>query len=144
MLDLNLGVMLIEAGIFLITMILLKKWLFDPLVSFMDEREAKLKRDLEMIEKNSEDTAEIEAEIEKILADARHEARKIIDEARAKALKEAEELKSKKAAEIEAAKEELRKEIEKEKEAIISALTNESNTFKEAIENKIRNVAWKS
>ena len=45
MLDLNIGVMLIEAGIFLVTMILLKKWLFDPLVTFMDEREKKLQKD---------------------------------------------------------------------------------------------------
>ena len=141
MLDLNIGVMLIEAGIFLITMILLKKWLFDPLVSFMDEREAKLKKDLEMIEKNSEDTAEIEAEIEKILADARHKAREIIDEAKAKALQEAAEIKAKKEAEIEAAKAELEKEIQKEKEEIIKALTSEANTFKSMIENKIRNVA---
>ncbi len=141
MLDLNIGVMLIEAGIFLITMILLKKWLFEPLLSFMDEREAKLKRDLEMIAKNSEDTAGIEAEIEKILTDARHQARAILDEAREKALKEANEIKSKKVAEIEAAKEELVKEIQKEKEAIINALSQEKNTFKEMIENKIRNVA---
>ena len=141
MLDLNVGVMLIEAGIFLITMILLKKWLFDPLVTFMDEREAKLKRDLEMIEKNSEDTAKIEAEIEKILSEARHEARVIIDAAKEKALKEANEIKTKKIAEIEAAKEELAKEIQKEKEAIIEALSKEANTFKDMIENKIRNAA---
>ena len=60
MLDLNIGVMLIEAGIFLVTLILLKMWLFDPLVKFMDEREEKLKKSLEMINANSEDSKELE------------------------------------------------------------------------------------
>ena len=94
MLDLNIGVMLIEAGIFLVTLVLLKKWLFDPLVAFMDEREKKLQKSLEMINANTEDTKELEEEIEKILAKAKKEAKTIRDEARAKAIAEANELRT--------------------------------------------------
>ena len=141
MLDLNIGVMLIEAGIFLVTMILLKKWLFDPLVAFMDEREKKLQKSLEMINANTEDTKELEEEIEKILAKAKKEAKAIRDEARAKAQKEANEMKAKRLAEIEAAKEELAKEIKAEKEKIIAKLSGSKEEIKHLVENKIRNAA---
>jgi F-type H+-transporting ATPase subunit b len=141
MLDLNLGVMLIEAGIFLVTMILLKKWLFDPLVAFMDEREKKLQKSLEMINANTEDTKELEEEIEKILAKAKKEAKEIRDEARAKAQEEANEMKAKRLAEIEAAKEELAKEIKAEKEKILAQLSESKDEIKNLVENKIRNAA---
>ena len=141
MLDLNLGVMLIEAGIFLMTMILLKKWLFDPLVAFMDERERKLQKSLEMINVNTEDTKELEEEIEKVLAKAKKEAKAIRDEARAKAQKEANEMKAKRMAEIEAAKKELAKEIKAEKEKILAELRGSKEEVKKLVENKIRNAA---
>ena len=141
MLDLNLGVMLIEAGIFLVTMILLKKWLFDPLVAFMDERERKLQKSLEMINVNTEDTKELEEEIEKVLAKAKKEAKAIRNEARAKAQKEANEMKAKRMAEIEAAKKELAKEIKAEKEKILAELSGSKEEVKKLVENKIRNAA---
>ena len=141
MLDLNIGVMLIMAGIFFITLIFLKMWLFEPLVKFMDEREAKLKEQMEMISKNSEDTKEIEEEIKAVLQEARDEAKKIINEAKNKALKEAEELKAVKINEIEEAKEKLRAELAKEKEALLSELLKEKDSVKSLIENKIRNAA---
>ncbi|GAB6074366.1 F0F1 ATP synthase subunit B family protein [Nautilia lithotrophica] len=141
MLDLNIGVMLIEAGIFLVTLILLKMWLFDPIVKFMDEREEKLKKSLEMISANSEDSKELEEEIQRILADAKKEAKAIRDEARAKAQAEAAEMKAKRMAEIEAAKEELAKEIQAEKEKIIAELSGSKDEIKNLVENKIRNAA---
>jgi len=141
MLDLNIGVMLIEAGIFLVTLILLKMWLFDPIVKFMDEREEKLKKSLEMINANSEDSKELEEEIQKILADAKKEAKAIRDEARAKAQAQAAEMKAKRMAEIEAAKEELAKEIQAEKEKIIAELSESKDEIKNLVENKIRNAA---
>ncbi|ACM93433.1 putative H+-transporting two-sector ATPase, B/B' subunit [Nautilia profundicola AmH] len=141
MLDLNIGVMLIEAGIFLVTLILLKMWLFDPLVKFMDEREEKLKKSLEMINANSEDSKELEEEIQRVLAEAKKEAKAIRDEARAKAQAEAAEMKAKRLAEIEAAKEELAKEIQAEKEKILAELSTSKEEIKTLVENKIRNAA---
>jgi len=141
MLDLNIGVMLIEAGIFLITMVLLKIWLFDPLVKFMDEREEKLKKELEMINKNTEETKELEDEIQTILNLARDDARKIVEEARTKATEEAERIKAIKVREIEEAKESLKLELQKEKEKILKELLKDKDEIKSLIENKIRKVA---
>ena len=141
MLDLNIGVMLIMAGIFFVTLIFLKMWLFEPLVKFMDEREAKLKEQMEMISKNSEDTKEIEEDIKAVLQEARDEAKKIITEAREKAVKEAEKLKAVKIDEIEEAKEKLRAELLKEKESLLNELLKDKEDVKTLIENKIRNAA---
>jgi len=141
MLDMNLGVMLLIAAIFLVTAYFLKLWLFDPLVQFMDEREEKLKRELEMINQNTEETKEIEEEIKTILRQAREEEKKILEVAREKAIKEAESLKLDKQREIEKAKEELRVSLEKEKEKILSEVSKEKSEIKTLVENKLRNAA---
>jgi len=141
MLDINIGVMLLIAAIFLVTMWLLKIWLFDPLVKFMDEREEKLKKELEMINQNTEETKEIEEEIKTILQLAREDEKRILDEARAKALEEAQRIKAIKQREIEEAKESLRIILEKEKEKILNELLKDKEEIKKLVENKIRNVA---
>ncbi|WP_457560523.1 F0F1 ATP synthase subunit B family protein [Caminibacter sp.] len=141
MLDLNFSVMLIEAFIFLVTMVLLKIWLFDPLVKFMDEREAKLKTELEMIKQNADETKEIEEEIQEILKLAREDARKTVEEARLKATAEAEKLKEIKIREIEEAKESLRLMLQKEKEEMLKELLKDKEEIKKLLENKIRNAA---
>ena len=141
MLDLNLGVMLIIAGIFLVTMVLLKIWLFDPLVKFMDEREAKLKAELEMIKQNADETKEIEEEIQEILKLARDDARKTVEEAKLKALEEAEKVKAVKQREIEEAKETLSLMLAKEKEEMLKELLKDKEEIKELLQNKIRNAA---
>ena len=141
MLDLNFGVMLIEAGIFLITFVLLKIWLFDPLLKFMEEREAKLENMLKMTKSNSSEAKQLEEEIDEILDKARKEAKAIKEDAKAKALKEAEKIKSAFSVEIEAAKVKLAEEIKKEKEKIIKYLKNDKSNIKRAIENKLRDVA---
>ena len=141
MLDLNIGVMLIVAGIFLVTLVLLKMWLFDPLVKFMEDREKRLKEELEMINANTDESQKIEAEIKEIFSAARDDAKRIINEAREKALKEAEEVKQKKLKEIEEAKESFKLMIEKEKEEMLKELLKEKETMKSVIDNKIRNVA---
>ncbi len=138
MLDLNIGVMLIEVGIFLITLVLLKKFLFDPLVSFMDEREERLKKALELASSNSDDVKKLEQEIEEILASARSEARNIVSVAKEKASKEAEELISRVDKEIEEAKKELEVELKNETEAILNSLLKDRDVVKNAIENKLK------
>ena len=141
MLDMNLGVMLLIAAIFLITMWFLKIWLFDPLVKFMDEREEKLKKELEMINQNAEETKEIEEEIKTILQLAREDEKRIIEEARAKALEEANKIKAIKQREIEEAKESLKLMLEQEKEKLLAELLKDKEEIKKLVENKIRNVA---
>ncbi len=141
MLNINFGVMLIIAGIFFITLILLKVWLFDPLVKFMDEREKKLQEELKMISQNTEETKEIEEAIKEVLRLAREDASKILTEARLKAIEEAEKLKAIKQREIEDAKDSLRVMLEKEKQDLLKQLLPEKEEIKSLIEKKIRDAA---
>ena len=141
MLDLNFGVMLVIAGIFFITLILLKMWLFEPLVKFMDERERKLQEELQMISQNNEETKKIEEEIKEILRLAREDASKIINEAKLEALSEAEKIKAVKQREIEEAKESLRLMLEKEKKDLLKELMPQKDEVKTLIEKKIRDAA---
>ncbi len=141
MLNINFGVMLIIAGIFFITLILLKVWLFDPLVKFMDEREKKLQEELKMISQNTEETKEIEEAIKEVLRLAREDASKILTEARLKAIEEAEKLKAIKQREIEDAKDSLRAMLEKEKQDLLKQLLPEKEEIKSLIEKKIRDAA---
>ena len=141
MLSLNFGVMLIIAGIFFVTMILLKMWLFDPLVKFMDEREETLKKELQMISENTEETQKIEEDIKTILKLARDDAKKILEEARIKAIEEAERIKALKRKELEEAKESLFLTFKQEKEKILNELLQEKESIKMLIEKRIRDVA---
>jgi F-type H+-transporting ATPase subunit b len=141
MLDLNIWVMLIEAGIFLVTLVFLKKYLFDPLVKFMDEREAKLEEELKMIEKNKAEAERLKNEIDKIISEAKHEAREIVNKAKEEAVLKAQEERRKKEKEIEEAKEELRKVLEAEKEEILADLLKSKDEIVSLIQNKIRNAA---
>ncbi len=141
MMNLNLGVMLIIAGIFFITMILLKIWLFDPLIKFMDERDKTLKKELQIINQNSEETKAVEEEIKTVLQHAKDDAKKILDEGKMKAFEEAEKIKVLKRNEIEEAKESLKLILQKEKANILNELLKEKEGIKTLAEKKLRNVA---
>ena len=49
--------------VFLITMILLNVWLFKPLIGFMDEREATLRKDLDLVSSSDTQVQEIQQQI---------------------------------------------------------------------------------
>ncbi|MRJ06560.1 MAG: ATPase [Epsilonproteobacteria bacterium] len=141
MLDINVGLMLFEAGIFLITLVLLNKWLFQPLVKFMEERDAKLKQSLNQIEGNSEEVEKLQKEIEEILHRARVDANRIREEARLEAVKQAEVMKMEKMEELEKAKAQLQREIEQEKRELMEALQKEEPQLKALLETKFKGVA---
>ncbi len=141
MLDLNIGVMLIIAGIFFITMYLLKIWLFDVLVPFMDERERKFQEELNLAQVYEEEAKKFEEEVKEILRLAREDASKIIQEIKLKALEEAEKLKAIKQREIEEAKESLKLILQKEKEKILKELLPQKEEIKQLVEKKLRDAA---
>ncbi|MWV62562.1 hypothetical protein DCO58_03525 [Helicobacter saguini] len=87
----NPKIMLLVFVVFLITMFLLNKFVFVPLISYMDEREKKVSKDLELVSSDDSQSEQIEKEIKEILTKAKNEAY---------ALKEAEISKAKEAAAI--------------------------------------------
>ena len=141
MLDIKLSVMLIEAGIFLVTLILLDQWLFKPLLSFMDKRDAKLADELKSISSNTNEVKQYEEEIAKILENAKSEANKIkklaIDEAKKEAgIKVEEEVKK-----LEVSKEEFYKALEAKREELLKELETSSSELKSMLSSKLKGIA---
>jgi len=143
MLDISLIVMLIEAGIFLVTLFLLNIWLFQPLLSFMDRREAKLKDDLKAASNNNEEAQKYEEEISSIIEKAKVEAANIRKVAQEEAKLEASQLVDSEVSKIEAAKVTFQQEIESKKAELAKILDSEASVVKDMLSKKLKGIAWK-
>jgi F-type H+-transporting ATPase subunit b len=141
MLDISLVVMLIEAGIFFVTLILLNRWLFQPLLSFMDSREAKLQNELKAASSNTEEAQKYEEEIASIIENAKSEASKIKKEALEKAKKEATQLVDSEISKIETAKSAFNEELVSKKAELAKILEMESVTLKDMLSRKLKGIA---
>ena len=141
MLDISPIVMLIEAGIFLVTLILLNQWLFQPLLSFMEKREAKLEAELKAVSNNTDEAKQYEEQIASILEEAKSEANKIkklaIDEAKQQANAMVESAVEK----IEAEKKAFYANLEAKKAEIQSSLESSSSELKDMLSAKLKGIA---
>ena len=76
----NPQIMLLVFVVFMITIFCMNKFVFVPLISFMDAREQKLAKDLQALSADDNEVQEIEKEIQAILAKAKNEAYTIKEE----------------------------------------------------------------
>ncbi|WP_086280381.1 FoF1 ATP synthase subunit B' [Campylobacter devanensis] len=74
MLQIDPPLLLITLVIFLGLIFVLNSILYKPLLGFIDDRNKSIKNDEESVSKNTSDTGNYEAQIEKIIGDARAEA----------------------------------------------------------------------
>lgn len=74
MLHIDPPLLLITLVIFLGLIFVLNSILYKPLLGFIDDRNKSIKNDEESVSKNASDTGHYEAQIEKIIGDARAEA----------------------------------------------------------------------
>ncbi len=136
MLDINGGLLLASAIIFLIVLVILNKWLYKPLIKFIDDRDESIKKDLENVTKNSGDVDEFYKEADDIVSKAKAEANAI----REKAINEAKKLAE---AKISSKKEELEKGynefiifLGEEKVGLKNSLLSQVPLFKESLKAK--------
>jgi F-type H+-transporting ATPase subunit b len=141
MLDISIVVMLIEAGIFLVTLILLNQWLFQPLLSFMKQRDAKLQEELKAVSSNTDEAKQYEEEIASIIENAKAKASKIKKEAIEEAKKEATVMVESEVSKIEGAKATFNKELEAKKAELKSALEANSAELKDMLSTKLKGIA---
>ncbi len=141
MLDISLIVMLIEAAIFFVTLILLNQWLFKPLLSFMEQRDAKLESELKAVSNNKNEAQKYEEEIASILEKARNEAAKIKKQAADEAKSQASKLVESEVAKIESEKVAFNKELEAKKAELLSSLEANSNELKDMLSTKLKGIA---
>jgi F-type H+-transporting ATPase subunit b len=141
MLDISIVVMLIEAGIFLVTLILLNQWLFQPLLSFMDKRDVKLQEELKAVSSNTDEAKQYEEEIASIIENAKAKASKIKKEAIEEAKKEANAMVESEVSRIESAKVTFNEGLESKKAELRATLEANSAELKDMLSTKLKGIA---
>ena len=121
-LSVNPWLMLVVFAVFILSVYLLNKWLYKPLLTFIDNRNISIKSDLESIQNNGSEIASLDAEAARVLTQARSEANLI----REKALESAKMISEQKVASK-------REELEKKKREFLNALAEEENALRSSL-----------
>jgi len=136
MLDIHLPLMLFVLALFLFLLVVLNKMLFQPLVSFMDDRDNSIAKDLEAAKGLTGNTDELNAKAEANISDAKNEAAAIRQKA-------TDDEKSSAASKVESKQSELDKEygsfikkLAEDKENLKNSLLSEMPLFKESLKAK--------
>lgn len=124
--------------VFLITMILLNVWLFKPLIGFMDEREATLRKDLDLVSSSDTQVQEIQQQIQDILSTARNHSSEILQKATNDAKNLYEANMQKKQEELAKKLQDFRVNLDKQKEASKKELLGSLGEFEDALKLKIK------
>ena len=122
MLDISWQLLLVTGSVFFILLITLNKILYKPLLTFIDNRNESIKRDLENAGKNTSDVEAYYKEANQIILEAKAEAGKI----REAALGEAREIAAKKV-------EQKQSELEEEYALFLKDLNAEKTEFKDSL-----------
>ncbi len=93
-LGINLGYLLVQIFNFIVLFLVLRAWVYKPLISMLDKRRATIAKGLEDARVAAEARANAESEAEKLLADAQAKAGQVIREASDRADQVAKEIRS--------------------------------------------------
>ena len=121
-LGINLGYFLVQTFNFLILLVVLRVWVYKPLVGMLEKRRQSIAQGLEDARVAAEARANAEKEAEKIIADANRQSGQIVAEARDRAEVAARDVRA--SAEVEAGKsrEKAMAEVEEERNRILGDL----------------------
>lgn len=126
--------------VFLVLIALLNSLLYKPLFSYMEKRDADIKKDLEHVGNNDSEIAAFQAKAEKIMSDAKLEAaalrEKVIAEAKALANSKIETKRAELAQEYAT----FESELSQERTRLIAALHNEVPAFQTAVSAKLSKI----
>lgn len=130
-------VMALVFVIFLVLVYLLNRMLYKPLLSFMDTRNASIKKDSEGIEGNTADIKALQKEADDILQRAREEAALIKNKAQESAKQAAEMKISQKKDELAQKYSEFMAGLEEERAKLKTTLQSEVPLFKSSLQAKL-------
>jgi len=137
MLDLNPGLMLFVLVIFFSLLFLLNTMLFQPLLKFMDDRDATIANDLKNAEEMADNSSGLNAKADALLAEAKAEANAIREKATSEAKALAESKIESKVKELDASNAAFLAELEAEQETLKNALASELPAFKKTLQSKL-------
>jgi F-type H+-transporting ATPase subunit b len=140
MLDISPALVIITAVIFLVTLVLLNKWLYQPLIQHMDDRKNSIDRDLKNANMNSSNVDELITQANDIIAKAKSKANAIREEAITEAQSLAKAKISQKSLELESEYNNFMTFLEDEKAKLREVLSKDIPVYKKAIQSKIANI----
>ncbi len=140
MLDISPILLLSTAIVFLLVLARLNSCLYKPLFKHMDERDAKIKSDMENARNNGADVEGMLEEAQTIIAQAKKEAASIREKARQEATEVAEVKLSNAKAQIETKYNDFVKSLEEEKTALESSLVSQLPVFKDSLKSKLSSI----
>ena len=140
MLDINPWLLLATFVVFVSLIAVLNSWLYNPLFSFMQKRDADIKRDLEKVGSNDAEITQLQEKAEAIRRDAKLEAAALREKVIADAKELAENKLEAKRAELAVDYTEFTQSLAKAKEELTAELMAQVPMFKEAVKAKISQI----
>ncbi len=140
MLDINPLLLGITIVVFLILIAVLNSLLFKPLFNYMNERDASIKKDQEAVGNNDAEIAELTAEAQNIINEAKLEAAAIREKVIAEAKELAESKIEAKRAELAKGKAEFEKSLAETRESLKNTLLSQVPLYKEAVKAKFSQI----
>ncbi len=119
-LGINLGYLLVQIFNFAIVLLVLKAWVFEPIINMLERRRETIEKGIEDARVAAEARANAEQEAETILTDARAKANQIVRDATDRADAVAQEIKSEAEEEAENAKEAALADAQQERDRILA------------------------
>ena len=140
MLDINPLLLSITIVVFLILIAVLNSLLFKPLFNYMNERDASIKNDLDKVGNNDAEIAELTAQAQAIVNEAKLEAAALREKVIAEAKELAESKIEAKRAELAKDKAEFEKSLAESRENLKSSLLSQVPLYKEAVKAKFSQI----
>lgn len=140
MLDINPLLLSITIVVFLILIAVLNSLLFKPLFNYMNERDASIKNDLDKVGNNDAEIAELTAQAQSIVNEAKLEAAALREKVIAEAKELAESKIEAKRAELAKDRAEFEKSLAESRENLKSSLLSQVPLYKEAVKAKFSQI----
>ncbi len=140
MLDINPLLLGITIVVFLILIAVLNSLLFKPLFTYMEERDASIKNDQDKVGNNDAEIAELTAEAQSIVNEAKLEAAAIREKVIAEAKELADSKIEAKRAELAKDKAEFEKSLAETREELKNTLLSQVPLYKEAVKAKFSQI----
>ncbi|WP_025025759.1 F0F1 ATP synthase subunit B [Caldalkalibacillus mannanilyticus] len=131
------GTMFFSLFIFMILLLLLRKYAFGPLMGVMEERQTQIANDIATAEQNRLEAQKLIAEQQTALEKARKDAQQVLDNARVTSEKQAAEIQRQAREDAEQFKKVARDEITREKEQAVEALRTQVGALSVLLATKV-------
>lgn len=133
----DVGLMFWTVVTFLVMVLILKKIAWGPLLKILDEREEKIKKEIEAAQKNREEMERLKTDYDRQLAEIEERARTLLGEAEQKGRLSRESILKEAESEARKLMEKTRQQLEAEKERLVQELRNEVGAISVAMAEKL-------